>query len=74
MNGLAPTMTTQILNAGGGWTIRRTPDLNGDGKADLVFHNADGRVAAWLMTGTAMTSGSELIGAGTGWDVSGVSP
>jgi hypothetical protein len=45
------------------------PDLNGDGKADLVFQNADGRIAAWLMNGTAIGATANLIGAGAGWSV-----
>src|SRR6185295_6324823 len=69
MNGLVATQTTQILNAGGGWTVRRTGDFNGDGKSDLLFQNVDGRAAIWLMNGTTMTSGSEIIGPATGWSV-----
>jgi mono/diheme cytochrome c family protein len=44
-------------------------DLSGEGRADLVFQNADGRIAAWLMNGTAVTSSANLIGAGAGWSV-----
>jgi hypothetical protein len=73
MDGLLPTQTTQILNAGGGWSAKRLADVNGDGKADIVWENVDGRVAVWLMNGTAMSSGTGILNAGTGWSVSGVS-
>ena len=46
-----------------------TPDLDGDGSADIVWQHTDGTTAAWLMNGTAMTSGASIIGAGTGWSV-----
>jgi len=73
MNGLTPTATQQILNAGGGWSAKRLVDLNGDGKADIVWQNVDGSTALWLMNGTTMTSGTGIIGTGTGWSVSAVS-
>jgi VCBS repeat protein len=35
------------------WQIRGADDIDGDGKADLIWQNrADGRVAAWLMDGS----------------------
>jgi isocitrate dehydrogenase len=70
MNGLTPTATQQILNAGGGWSAARILDLNGDGKSDIVWQNADGTIAVWLMNGTTMSSGSTLLGAASGWSVS----
>ncbi|APV50819.1 hypothetical protein BWI17_14650 [Betaproteobacteria bacterium GR16-43] len=47
-------------------------DFNGNGASDLLFTNADGRHAIWLMNGTAPTATAEVIGAGTGWSVSNV--
>jgi glucose/arabinose dehydrogenase len=44
-------------------------DLNSDGKSDLLFQNADGRIAAWTMNGTAITASTNLIGAAAGWSV-----
>jgi hypothetical protein len=74
MNGLVPTLQAQILNAGGGWSATRVADLDGDGKADIVWQNTDGRVAAWLMNGTATRSGGDILGSGSGWSVSAVGP
>ena len=66
MNGVAIAATTQILNAGG-WTATHTPDIDGDGRADILWQHTDGTVALWTMNGATMTSGSGLLGAGTGW-------
>ena len=40
--------------------------LDGDGKSDIVWQNDDGRIAVWLMNGTTMTCGGDILGAGTG--------
>ncbi len=43
------------------WRICSVGDLNGDGRADLIWqHRGDGRIAAWLMNGVNVISG-ELI-------------
>ena len=44
-------------------------DFNADGKSDLLWVNADGRVAVWLMNGVAATATSEILPAGTGFGV-----
>ncbi|APV50532.1 hypothetical protein BWI17_13025 [Betaproteobacteria bacterium GR16-43] len=44
-------------------------DFSADGKSDLLWQNADGRAAIWLMNGLAATATQEIIGAGTGWSV-----
>jgi FG-GAP-like repeat/Subtilase family len=36
------------------WKVRQTPDLNGDGKADLVWNSRDNTVTIWLMDGTSI--------------------
>jgi sRNA-binding regulator protein Hfq/5-hydroxyisourate hydrolase-like protein (transthyretin family) len=45
----------------------RVADLNGNGADDLVWQNTDGRVAVWLMSGTAPTNAIEILGPATGW-------
>jgi glucose/arabinose dehydrogenase len=45
----------------------RVVDLNGNGNDDLVWTNADGRAAVWLMSGLAPTNTAEILGPGTGW-------
>ncbi len=34
------------------WKVVATGDVNGDGKADLIFRHADGSLAVWYMNGT----------------------
>lgn len=34
------------------WRISALNDVNGDGRADLVWHSADGWLATWLLNGT----------------------
>jgi hypothetical protein len=42
------------------WKIRGVGDTNGDGRADLIWQNADGRLAVWMMNGTQVVSTSML--------------
>ncbi|APV50804.1 hypothetical protein BWI17_14575 [Betaproteobacteria bacterium GR16-43] len=44
-------------------------DFDGNGKADLLFRNADGRGAIWLMNGLSIASSAEIFPAGTNWSV-----
>jgi hypothetical protein len=45
----------------GPWQIRGVADLDGDGKADLLWqHQTTGELYAWLMDGVAMRGGSYL--------------
>jgi len=38
------------------WHVKGLADLNGDGRADIVFQNDSGAVAIWEMGGTAGTT------------------
>ena len=43
------------------WTIRAVGDLNGDGRADLIWqHRRDGWLAVWFMNGSQVLSNSFL--------------
>jgi hypothetical protein len=43
------------------WRIAATGDFNRDGTSDVVFqHQADGRLALWLMSGSFLLSGDAL--------------
>ena len=48
-------------------------DLNGDGKADLVWRHTNGNAAVWLLNGAAAPSSTvSLGGVGSAWVVAGV--
>ena len=42
------------------WTIVGTGDFNGDGMGDILWRNANGTVAVWLMTGGNLLSAAGL--------------
>ncbi len=48
-------------------------DLDGDGKADLVWRNTNGSAAVWLLNGTADPSSTASLGVvSSAWQVAGV--
>jgi VCBS repeat protein len=58
-----------------GWSVAQTGDFNGDGNADILWHNTNGDTSIWLMTanGTQMRvlSATDLGGVPTSWNISG---
>ena len=56
------------------WIIRAVGDLDGDGKADLIWqHRTNGQVAAWIMNGSHYTQSRGISGqtAGPGTTIAG---
>jgi hypothetical protein len=52
MGNLTPSEVSPV------WKIVGTPDLDGDGKADLLWHNQQtGQLVYWLMDGTKLKPG-----------------
>src|SRR5262249_48742918 len=52
MNGTTPIAEAGLGNPGASWRIVTSRDVNGDGKADLIWQNSDGTPGIWLMNGT----------------------
>ncbi len=52
--------------------INNSHDLDGDGKADIVWRNSSGVVAIWLMNGTAIGSSGFPAGVPVAWQIAGV--
>ena len=69
MNGTTILSAADVLPAGAGWTVTQLLDFNGDGKLDIVFRNADGRITVRLMDGLTTLGSANLLGAGGGWSV-----
>ena len=56
MNGGAIVATAIVGAATNDWQITGTGDVNGDGKADILWRNTDGGVATWQMDGANVLS------------------
>jgi hypothetical protein len=68
-NGTDPTAEVGLTNPGASWHIVTSRDVNGDGKADLIWQNNDGTPGIWLMNGTAPISEAGLPNPGPSWNL-----
>ncbi len=66
----------QVLSAAGlgtvspsRWSIAQTGDYSGDGKADILWIDNTGNVAAWFMNGTTVSSSVTYGNIGTSWTI-----
>ena len=52
------------------WQIAGVGDVNGDGKTDVIWHNAtNGTVAVWVMNGGTVTALGFPGSAPTDWEI-----
>ena len=66
-NGSAVTSMTTLPNPGASWHIVASADVNGDGKADLIWQNDDGQPGIWLMNGPTPIAEAGLANPGANW-------
>jgi hypothetical protein len=66
-NGSAPTAEIGLTNPGASWHIITSRDVNGNGKADLIWQNSDGTPGIWLMNGTTPIAEMGLTNPGPTW-------
>jgi hypothetical protein len=57
---------------GNDWTVEGVADLNGDGRADIVWRHTSGAAFVWLMNGTALLGSGSLGTIGTEWTIAGI--
>jgi hypothetical protein len=72
--GYVQDAASNILAVGSTVRVVGAADLNGDGKADLIFQDSGGNLAAWFMDGRVATAALSLTPAAVsgGWTIRGV--
>jgi hypothetical protein len=68
MNGTTVTSTATVGQVPN-WSIVGTGDFNGDGESDIVWRDAAGDAAIWLMNGAAILSAGGLGNVATTWSI-----
>lgn len=64
LDGLSVASSQQVTNAtsfGSSWRVAGTPDLDGDGRSDILWRNGgNGAISAWLMNGASRVGGGSI--------------
>jgi hypothetical protein len=72
MNGLTVASIASFVPPGAGYTATNTGDLNGVGKADILWRYTDGTVLAWIMgPGLTISQIASFTGNGNQYQVTG---
>jgi hypothetical protein len=51
------------------WRVANIGDFNGDGRADILWQNADGGLSLWLLDGLAALATGGFGNPGANWQV-----
>jgi hypothetical protein len=73
--GYRPNSANLMQNVSTQWSVAATGDFNGDGRDDILWRNADGRITDWLGTATGGFSDNAANGyrsVSLDWHVAGV--
>jgi len=74
----SPNIGGVAIKPDASWSIAGIGDFNGDNKRDILWRNASGETAIWLMNGASITSGADTTFGGTpirpdaSWSVAGI--
>jgi hypothetical protein len=68
MNGAQILSAPIVSQLGPEWKNAGVGDLNGDGKADIVFRRTDGLVLVFLMNGTQVQTSATVGQLGLEWN------
>ena len=49
----------------GDWKVVAVADMNGDGKADILFQNTAGQIVVWYVNGAGIPTSSAFIYSGS---------
>ena len=60
---------TVLGNVGPTWSVAHTGDYSGNGKADILWIDNTGNLAAWFMNGTSVSAIVNYGNIGTSWAV-----
>jgi len=69
LNGNTVVTNQAITAVGTTWHVAGTGDLNGDGRADIVWVEAGGAIVVWEMNGTTITSSAVVGAVPSGWSL-----
>jgi hypothetical protein len=71
---VSKTALSGVGSVGSDWHVIGTDDFNGDGKADVLWQNDNGKVAMWQMDGNHVASSTFVSGdsaVSAGWHAAG---